>query len=358
MKDSSGDLDHALRWQAEFPELTVANGNDAHAGAFFAAGGRAVITACSNVLPEELEALRAGDESPQAFVAGVRELVFGLPTHAALKLLLHVVSGIARSSVRPPLAELTRDAGDARRDQVRGAQERLGCPAVQLFATCLGDLALPGRGRRRRGAAARGGLRGRVPGGAGLLRAAGLQRRAPRGGAPGRRARSRARSRATAPVVVPVGLVRDDGRALPARAARRASRSRSGSSPPSSTRAGVRAAAAQRGADGRLPRLLPHAARAADLRRAAPAARGARAPSSCRCRARTSAAASAARSRCASPRSRSRWPTTSSPAPRAPRRSSPPIPAASCTCAAASEQTGGPARRPPRDRARAGVVRD
>ena len=109
MKDSSGDLDHALRWQAEFPELTVANGNDAHAAAFFAAGGCAVITACSNVLPEELEALRAGDESPQAFVAGVRELVFGLPTHAALKLLLHLVSGIARSSVRPPLAELTRE---------------------------------------------------------------------------------------------------------------------------------------------------------------------------------------------------------------------------------------------------------
>jgi 4-hydroxy-tetrahydrodipicolinate synthase len=109
MKDSSGDLDHALRWQAEFPELTVANGNDAHAAGFFAGGGHAVITACSNVLPAELEALRAGDESPQDFVAGVRELVFSLPTHAALKLLLHLVSGIARSSVRPPLAELTRE---------------------------------------------------------------------------------------------------------------------------------------------------------------------------------------------------------------------------------------------------------
>jgi 4-hydroxy-tetrahydrodipicolinate synthase len=107
MKDSSGDLDHALRWQAEYPGLTVANGNDAAAGPFFAAGGRAVITACSNVLPGELEALREGDESPQEFVAGVRELVFGLPTHAALKLLLNVVSGISRSSVRPPLAELT-----------------------------------------------------------------------------------------------------------------------------------------------------------------------------------------------------------------------------------------------------------
>ncbi len=109
MKDSSGDLDHALRWQAEFPALTVANGNDAHAGAFFAAGGRAVITACSNVLPVELEALRAGDESPQDFVAAVRELVFSVPTQAALKLLLHLASGIERSSVRPPLAELTRE---------------------------------------------------------------------------------------------------------------------------------------------------------------------------------------------------------------------------------------------------------
>ncbi len=109
IKDSSGDLDHALRWQAEFPDLTVANGNDAHAGAFFAGGGHAVITACSNVLPIELEALRAGDESPQTYVAAVRELAFSLPTQATLKLLLHLVSGIARSAVRPPLAELTRE---------------------------------------------------------------------------------------------------------------------------------------------------------------------------------------------------------------------------------------------------------
>jgi len=108
MKDSSNDLDHALRWHAEFPQLTVANGSDALAGPFFAAGGRAVITACSNVLPDELAALHAGDQSPVAFVSAVRELVFSVSAQAALKLLVHVVSGIARSSVRPPLAELTR----------------------------------------------------------------------------------------------------------------------------------------------------------------------------------------------------------------------------------------------------------
>ena len=78
---------------------------------------------------------------------------------------------------------------------------------------------------------------------------------------------------------------------------------------------GLPAAAAERRAAGRLPRLVPHAPRAADRGRAAPAARALRARSSCRSRGRTSAAGSAGRSRCASPRSRWRWPTTSSPAP-------------------------------------------
>ncbi len=107
LKDSSGDLDHALGWLRSFPELTIAAGDDALAADFFGAGARAMITAVSNVLPAELEAIRAGDPAPQAFVTAVKELALSVPREAALKLLLHVVSGIPRSEVRPPLAELT-----------------------------------------------------------------------------------------------------------------------------------------------------------------------------------------------------------------------------------------------------------
>ncbi len=66
------------------------------------------------------------------------------------------------------------------------------------------------------------------------------------------------------------------------------------------------------GRDGRLPRLLPHAPRAARRRRAPAAARAHGRDASRRSPAPTSAAASAARSRCASRRCRARWPTTSS----------------------------------------------
>ena len=109
IKDSSGDLEHAVGWLRAYPDLTIAAGDDALAADFFAAGATAMITAVSNVLPAELESIRAGDSGPQQYVTAVKELALTVPREAALKLLLHVVSGIARSEVRPPLAELDRD---------------------------------------------------------------------------------------------------------------------------------------------------------------------------------------------------------------------------------------------------------
>jgi 4-hydroxy-tetrahydrodipicolinate synthase len=109
MKDSSGDLDHALEWRRRYPDLTVASGDDALAAAFFGAGGRAMITAVSNVLPDELQAIQRGESGAQPFVTAVKELCLTVPREAALKLLLHVVSGISRAEVRPPLAELTQE---------------------------------------------------------------------------------------------------------------------------------------------------------------------------------------------------------------------------------------------------------
>jgi 4-hydroxy-tetrahydrodipicolinate synthase len=109
MKDSSGDLEHALEWVRRYPELTVAAGDDALAAGFFGARGRAMITAVSNVLPAELQAIGRGDAGAQPFVTAVKELCLTVPREAALKLLLHVVSGIPRAQVRPPLAELTSE---------------------------------------------------------------------------------------------------------------------------------------------------------------------------------------------------------------------------------------------------------
>lgn len=109
IKDSSDDLAHTIGWLERYPMLTIFNGNDATAGAFYRSGGRAVITATSNVLPVELEAIRRGETSYESYVAEVRALSLSVPRQAALKLLLHLTSGIARSSVRPPLAELTRE---------------------------------------------------------------------------------------------------------------------------------------------------------------------------------------------------------------------------------------------------------
>jgi 4-hydroxy-tetrahydrodipicolinate synthase len=107
IKDSSGDLEHALGWLRAYPGLTIAAGDDALAADWFGGGGQAMITAVSNVLPGELGSIRTGDSAAQEFVTAVKELCLTVPREAALKLLLHLVSGIPRADVRPPLAELT-----------------------------------------------------------------------------------------------------------------------------------------------------------------------------------------------------------------------------------------------------------
>lgn len=113
-KDSSGELDHAAGWIAGFPELTILPGSDALAAGVYAAGAVGTITLLGNVFPDELEGIRAGDgvEARQRFLADARALVEQFPRHAALKYLLHLVSGLPRSAVRPPLEELTTEQAD------------------------------------------------------------------------------------------------------------------------------------------------------------------------------------------------------------------------------------------------------
>jgi 4-hydroxy-tetrahydrodipicolinate synthase len=108
-KDSGGDVEHAVAWMRDFPELTILPGSDANAAAVYRAGAPGTITMLANVFPNELQAIRAGDdvERRQSFLTAVRSLLDELPRHAALKHLLHLVSGLPGTPVRPPLEELT-----------------------------------------------------------------------------------------------------------------------------------------------------------------------------------------------------------------------------------------------------------
>ena len=151
---------------------------------------------------------------------------------------------------------------------------------VQLFATCLGDLVVRRRGRGRGDAPARGRVRGRVPGRQVCCGQPAFN--SGHRGAARRVARTFARAFSRdAADRLPVGLLRDDGChylpellgaepfevwELSAFLVQRASRAR----------------AAERGPAARLPRLVPHAPRAADRRRSRGACSSARARRSSR----------------------------------------------------------------------------
>lgn len=110
-KDSTGDLDHSRHWIEEFPELAIFPGSDSLAAGARAAGAAGTITLLGNILPEELNGIRAGDdvETRQRLLQSARDLTLAFPRHAAVKYLLHLVSGLPRSYVRPPLEELTEE---------------------------------------------------------------------------------------------------------------------------------------------------------------------------------------------------------------------------------------------------------
>ena len=107
-KDSSGDLEHARTWLAEFPDLAILNGSDVFATEHYAAGGRGTITMLANVFPEELERIRTGrgDGGEQDRLRTARALVAQLPEIAAVKHLAHRRAGLPQSPVRPPLRNL------------------------------------------------------------------------------------------------------------------------------------------------------------------------------------------------------------------------------------------------------------
>jgi 4-hydroxy-tetrahydrodipicolinate synthase len=114
-KDSGRDRAHAAAWVRDFPGLTILPGSDANVARAYASGAPGTITMLANLVPEELEGIRAGDavEERQRFLVELRALVGDFPRLAALKHLLHVVTGLPRTSVRPPLDDLTGTEAEA-----------------------------------------------------------------------------------------------------------------------------------------------------------------------------------------------------------------------------------------------------
>jgi 4-hydroxy-tetrahydrodipicolinate synthase len=113
VKDSSGDVERVIALRRAVPDATVLFGSDASIAEALRAGAHGVVSALANCIPREVDAVRqaiaAGrpGEEEQRTVAAVRELTRAGPRRSALKALVSVATGLPRSAVRPPLADLT-----------------------------------------------------------------------------------------------------------------------------------------------------------------------------------------------------------------------------------------------------------
>ena len=167
----------------------------------------------ANVFPEELERIRTGngDGGEQSRLRDARKLVGELPEIAAVKHLAHRRVGIPRSLVRPPPRDLHPEEQRRLDEQL---WTRCAVPPVQLFATCLGDLVFPDAVTDAATLLERAGFEVEFP----RRRCAAASRRTTQGTRRrvSRRAHLHWRVRPVHADVLPVGIVRDDGRPLPA----------------------------------------------------------------------------------------------------------------------------------------------
>lgn len=113
VKDSSGDFESIVHWNALFPELKVFAGSDSLASKATAAGVAGTITAGGNLVPDLLQSVRqavlAGHDptASQERLNVVRGWLERSPSmHAATKFLLTLFAGLPQTAVRPPLVDL------------------------------------------------------------------------------------------------------------------------------------------------------------------------------------------------------------------------------------------------------------
>ncbi|MGH3004763.1 MAG: dihydrodipicolinate synthase family protein [Gaiellaceae bacterium] len=112
VKDSGRDSAYSIELLDAVPGLVVLNGSDGSVAEGYRAGAHGVVSALANCVPEAVERVRAAvaaggtGEAEQEALNPIRELTQRYPQWAALKCLVHAVTGLPRSDVRPPLADL------------------------------------------------------------------------------------------------------------------------------------------------------------------------------------------------------------------------------------------------------------
>ena len=128
IKDTSGKLERTQRYQQRYPQLAIYNGNDSNTAGAVTSGVAGAVSAIANVFPDLVadvfHAHDAGGDiaAAQAKLDRAKEMLGDLPSHSALKHLLHLVAGLPLTHVRPPLRDLTPDEAEvlARRVQELG----------------------------------------------------------------------------------------------------------------------------------------------------------------------------------------------------------------------------------------------
>ena len=125
IKDTSGRLDRTRRYVERYPQLAVYNGGDSNNAKAVQVEVIGTISSIANVFPELVADIFKADASggnvaaAQAEVDRARRAFSPLPSHSAIKHLLHLVAGLPLTYVRPPLRDLTPEEIDALSRQVQ-----------------------------------------------------------------------------------------------------------------------------------------------------------------------------------------------------------------------------------------------
>jgi 4-hydroxy-tetrahydrodipicolinate synthase len=132
VKDSSGDVGHALAYRRAVPGLALLYGSDAGIADAYRGGADGVVSALANVIPREVDAVRLAvargesGEPEERVLAAVRALTRSGPRRGALKALVAAATGLPRSAVRPPLADLADGEAAALTERLAELREGVG----------------------------------------------------------------------------------------------------------------------------------------------------------------------------------------------------------------------------------------
>ena len=125
IKDTSGRLERTRRYVERYPQLAVYYGGDSNIAKAVQVEVIGTISSIANVFPELVADIFKADASggnvaaAQAEVDRARRAFSPLPSHSAIKHLLHLVAGLPLTYVRPPLRDLTPEEIDALSRQVQ-----------------------------------------------------------------------------------------------------------------------------------------------------------------------------------------------------------------------------------------------